>query len=592
MRRRGVFGYNLPPQVGDNVRPADFSIVGMIGLFARRFDELIQINQPGEISTKLGGYITSGKGRYVLENMFTNAKGQPMTVWVKTFVASNAVNATRTIQDQNGTPDDAFKIQAGYQGKLDKSSDGNKTGFTLTNGARFETKALASASSGQKVLRLVSVADIRIGDVLFVNSTSDQYCKVDSIDASTNSVTMVDNLTQAVTADDVVQAIGFQIKTYRKNQNGVEAVVNTPLNNVWLSLEVENEEFYIENAFRNHPYFVLEDLNSASTLEDKYPADVTTVTYLTGGSDGTAPSTASDWDLYSTFDSKNIRWLFNPESTLETVNKAGESYCSTRLDAPVWIYTTPSGQSKDELKTIGASYQRSDQVQGVICSSSRNVVDPIGVGANPTKSIPVSGAIIGAWIRAFYTLGFHRAPAGDDVPLLGFVSTPDATEDTFTEDERTEIQERGVNIVQQLSGRGLLVRSFRTPSTNVGALFGHYLVMQNFIKVSSVESLYKVENRPNKITRLKTYGQAIEDFGRKLYKGSFPFGIDPDGAFQTYIKEDGSLSGFEDVFTVQVDEFNNPQEQIDVGEGNAFVRFYPASLLESFGIGVGTRFPV
>ena len=592
MRRRGVFGYNLPPQVGDNVRPADFSIVGMIGLFARRFDELIQINQPSEISTKLGGYLSGAKGRYVLENMFTNAKGQPMTVWVKTFVASNAVNATKTIQDQNGTPDDAFKIKAGFQNKLDKSADGNKSGYTLTNGARFTTKALAIASSGQKVLRLVSVADIRIGDVLSIASTTPQFSKVESIDASTNSVTMKDNLSSAVAVDDVVNAIGFQLKTYRKNQNGIEALVNTPLNNIWLSLEPENEEFYIVNAFRNHPYFVLEDLSSASALAVKYPADVTTVTYLTGGSDGTAPSTANDWDVYSSFEPKNIRWLFNPETTLEAVNKAGEAYCSTRLDAPVWVYTIESGRSKDELKTIGASYQRSDQVQGIIGSSSRNVVDPIGVGANPVKLIPISGAIVGAWIRTFYTLGFHRAPAGDDVPLLGFVSTPDATEDTFTEDERTEVQERGINIVQQLPGRGLILRSFRTPSTNVGALFGHYLIMQNFIKVSSVESLYKVENRPNKITRLKTYGQAIEDFGRKLFKGSFPFGIDPDGAFQTYIKDDGTLSGFEDVFTVQVDEFNNPQEQIDVGEGNAFVRFYPASLLESFAIGVGTRFPV
>jgi len=336
------------------------------------------------------------------------------------------------------------------------------------------------------------------------------------------------------------------------------------------------------------------DKSSVTTQpQNTWPSDVSTVTFLTSGSDGTAPTTTSDWNVYTNFDNKNIRFLLNTDTTLSGVNLAGETYCTGRLDTPIWLYNIPARQTKNQLITIGQSYQRSNQVEGVICASWRNVADPIGVGANPVVEIPTVGAITGAWIWTTLTgLGIHQIPAGDDVPLIGFVATPLATEDNFTEDERTDILTAGVNLIQFIPGVGLSARSFRTPSTNVGALFGNYLFMQNFIKVSSVESLHRTESRPNRITALQEYGRAISDFGRKLYEGSFPFGIDNAGAFGNFIKQDGKLSTFNDVFIVQADQFNNPQTSINNGEGNIKVQFYPPSPLESLGIAVQVLIPV
>ncbi len=591
MRRRGVFGYNLPPQVGNVVSPADFSTVGVIGRFARGLVSKIQVNQSNELETKVGGYKSGYYGRYVLDSLFANLKGQGARVIIKPYVANDAVQATYAVNDQAGSPAVAFNLLAAYTGINDKSADGNSTGFTLTNGTRFSTTCPAGASSGDTTLTLASVAGIRVGSVLKINSATVQYRKVTALNEGAKQVTIA-SLSSSVATNVVVEDRGFKLTCYRKNSRGVVSKLSLPENSIWLSLEPENTEYYIVNAFANHPYIKLTLGVSTATLDIKYPADISTPVFLSGGSDGTSPSSASDWNITSAFDDSSVRWIFNTDSVLSGVNINGEAYCASRLDSPIWVSVTPKQQTKAQLISAGQQYQRSDQVQSLLFSSFRAVNDPIGVGSNPTLDIPIVGAIVGAWIRAIYTLGIHRVGAGDDVPLAGFVSTPDATEDDFTEDDRTEILEAGVNLVQQLDGRGLIVRSYRTLSTNVGALFGHYLVMQNFIKISAVESLYRAENRPNRLGAIKEYGQAIADFGKRLYDGSFPFGIDTDGAFGDFVKEDGSMSTFEDVFIVQADQFNNVPSQIAIGEANIFVRFFPPALTESLAIGVGVTIPL
>lgn len=593
MRIRGVFGYNLPPQVGTAVRPADFAVAGAIGRFARGLTSLVDANTIPELAIKTGGYKSGYYGRYVLDKFFQNLKGSAAKLWIKMFVASDAVQAFRTLVDQSAAS--TLKIKAAYLKITDKSLDGNLTGYTLTNGARVTTTVSTNASLAATSLLLTSVSQIRVGDILKIVSSGPitHYTKVSAVDENTKTVTC-SALTNAAAANDVVTAMGMQIVTYRKDNKGAVSKVDLPENTLWVSLEPENTEFYVNTAFANHPYLDLEDLASATSgPQNTWPSDVATTTFLTSGSDGTSPSSTSDWNLYSAFDSKNIRFLFNTDTTLAGVNNAGETYCTGRLDSPIWIYNIPSQQTKDQLKTIGLSYQRSNQVQGVINASWRNVADPIGVGANPVLRVPTSGGYVGAWIWTAITgLGIHQIAAGDDVTLLGFESTPDATEDAFTEQERTEILETGVNLIQFIPGVGLSARSARTPSTNIGALFANYILMQNFIKVSAVESLHRTESRPNRITALQEYGRAIKDFGAKLYEGSFPFGIDASGAFGEFFLEDGSISGFDDVFIVQADQFNNPNTSINNGEGSIFVRFFPPAPLESLGIGVGVLIPL
>lgn len=591
LRRQGVWGYNLPPQVGSSVLPASFNIAGMIGRFSRGIDDIVEINQMSEISIKLGNYKSGYYGRYVLENFFQNLQGQSAKIYVKPFVASDSVQASISLSDGSNP---TLKIKSALNGVTDKSLDGNNSGIVLENGNRFNTQVTSNAIIGATSIVLDSVIGLRIGDVLkIVSGATTHYTKISTIDENTKTLT-VSALTNAISTADEVYAIGFKIVCYRKNENGVPIKVQIPENEYWLSMESENTEFYIGNRFKNHPYIYLEDLNSATaTYPDRLIPD-TSLTFLSGGSDGTSPSSTSDWNLYSSFDTKNIRFLFNSDTTLSGVNEAGENYCINRLDTPIWIANISNSLSKSDIIKEGQKYQRSNQVQMVVCAGQKDMLvnDPIGKGNNPVINIPVIGAVVGAWIRAFYRFGFHRVPAGDDVPLLGFSSLVNSNGNDFTEDDRTDIANSGVNLVQNIPGRGVLLRSFYTPSTNIGSFYGHYLLMQNFIKISSVESLYRAENKPNRLSSLKLYGDAIKDFGRKLYTGSFPYGIDTAGAFGEYTKSDGTLSGFDDVFIVQADQFNNPNESIVIGEGNVFVRFFPPPLLGSLAIGVGVLIPL
>lgn len=597
MRRRGVFGYNLPPRNGDIIIPTELGIAGAIGLFDRTFDDPIVISDKTEIPYKLGDYRRGYYGRYVVEHSLSNAKRNPIKYVVKGYTATDAVQASATINDKQLVPAATLKILSAYQGKNDKGSFGNRTGYTITNGDRFTTTIKSTAgtiASGALSLPLTSVADVRVGDILRVNSAVVQYVKVTAIDEFAKSVTIASATTSNILANNAVAAIGFRIRVYRKNYRGLVSEVKINESKIWLSLEPENTEFYINNAFKSHPLINLADQASpAANYFDKYPVDVTTVTFLTSGSDGTAPSSSTDWnDQLAFFDTYNIRFLFNTDSTLSAVNNAGEDYCKNRLDAPLWIYNIPDGQTKDSLITLGRLYQRSDQVQGVVIYGRRNVSDPIGDGASPVVKIPNMGGTVGNWINTIYTSGVHRAPAGEDFPLAGYQETPDLVEDQWSEDDRTDILEAGVNLIQNRAGKGIILRSFRTPSTNTSAMFANLLLMQNFIKISVVESLSQAENRPNKLSKLKDYGNKARDFGFKLYEGSFPFGIDSDGAFGDFKKADGSDSQFEDVYTVQDNEFINDQTSLMNGEGNILIWFYGAPLLESLGVGVGFQIPV
>ncbi|TGL39632.1 hypothetical protein EHQ53_14010 [Leptospira langatensis] len=600
--RVGVFGYNLPARQNAVIQPAQFNIVGAIGRFARGLTSVIPINNTSELVLKTGGPKVGYLGYYVLTSLFQNLQGQPAKIYVKPYVASDAVQATATVVDQSSAA--TLAISAAYGDGtvsiVDKSFDGNLSGYTINSnfgagdlGGRFQTTVGTNASLGATSLVLSSVAGLRIGDILKIRSTSLQYTKISAIDANTNTVTCT-ALTAATVATDPVDTLGFQITCYRKNSNGIVSKVSLPENSIWLSLEPENTEFYVNNAFKNHPYLSLTDSASASSpVQNTYPSSITTPAFLASGSDGTAPSSASDWNLYSAFDIYPVRFLFNTDTTLSGVNIAGEAYCGNRLDTPQWLYNIPAQQSKASYIAIGQSYQRSNQVNGEIVAGWRNVTDPIGVGSNPVLRIPNVGAIVGTWIRAFFTGGVHRSPAGDDFPLIGFLTTSDATENTFTEQDRADLQNAGINIIQDLPGRGTLNRSFITPSTSAAYLFGKWNLLQNFIKISAAESNSAAENRPNRIAALKNIGNAIEDFGERLYDASYPFGIDPaNGAFGQFFNPDGTISTFDQVFQVQVDQFNNPNSAITNGEGSIYVFFYPSPDLRKLGIGVGFLIPV
>lgn len=586
---RGTKGKQGPSEVGSVVQPADFELAGMHGRFARGIDEIIEVFTSGEISVKLGPYQAGKLGRYSAESFFTGVKGQRGRLLVKPFVASNAVQASDTLQSTGSSPADTLTISAAFRAIVDKSADGNLSGYTLTAADRVTLTAASSEISGATEVTLSAVGQVRVGDILAFDSSPTHFAKVSAIDESLKLITM-SATTDAITSGETVRAIGFRIVSFRKNATGANIKVSTPENDVVLSLEPENSEFYVNNAFANHPYLVLLDEASGEALEESIPADVTTKTFLTSGSDGTAP-TPSDWD-YSAFDSKKIVLLHNPDDDSTTANNDGEAYCTGHNHEPIWIYNIPDQTSLQGFIDVGAQYQRSDRVLGVAIAGTLPATDKIGVGANATIDLPVGGVIMGTWFFSFRTRGFHKVPAGSKVPLPGFVQVKDRIEDTFTDEQRTRILEVGLNIIQ--INKGYIIQEFRTPSTDLGELFGNQLFMKNFIIQSIItsDSILAIKSEPNRISRIREAANNIRDFGKKLFDGSFPFQIDPQGAFLDFVKEDGTDSTFQDVFIVEDVALTTPQASLVVGEAFVSLKFVAPPPNELFEVTVATRVPL
>jgi len=97
-------------------------------------------------------------------------------------------------------------------------------------------------------------------------------------------------------------------------------------------------------------------------------------------------------------------------------------------------------------------------------------------------------------------------------------------------------------------------------------MFANGLIMRNFIKVSSQDSLQSSENYPNSFKRIQQDKNAIEGFMYTLwFKGST--GNAPEGeTFGQQQNADGTLTKPTDHFQVQADAVNNPLTAINLGQ--------------------------
>ena len=589
----GVFGYNTVSAETSTVEPADIFIAGMQGRFSRGLDRVLDVDNMRSLDTVIGPLREGYYGREVAETFFQNLGGRKGLLKIRPFVASDAVQAATLVRDEGDTAD-VLRLSASYKETVDRSADGNLTGFTLVNGSRFTSAAAVDMGVSDSSIFLRSVADIRKGDILRTD-TGTLIGKVSTVTEATREVLFESPTTQALTVGETVNAVGFQVSLYRRNSRGAETPIRSRFDKLWLSMEPENVELYAGTAFKQHPWLSLDVLNGAGTVDARWPDEVTGVQMLQGGADGTPPLGASDWtDGLRAFDTEPVRFLFNSDSSLSGTNTAGEEYCINRLDSPIWLYNIPAHKTVDELVEYGHDITRSNQVQGVACAGWRHVLQK-GTHGDVHRLIPTVGAQCGAWFRSIYSIGFHRSPADSVITLKGFQTIGDGLQsemDKWSNDDRERIFESGINIIQSVPGSGLRLRNWRTPSSLVQHRFGKYLLGQNLVKLSSVESLQGEENRLSRISNLRRYGELIRDFAVKLHRGSFPFGVNREGAFAVYDKEDGTTSELDDVFFIIVDETNNPQSELNKGNGTLAVEFYMDADLVRLGIPVSVGVPL
>ena len=257
-----------------------------------------------------------------------------------------------------------------------------------------------------------------------------------------------------------------------------------------------------------------------------------------------------------------------------------------RTDLPKVIVNIAKNRSKSQLLDIGHRFQRTDDVLAVICANFLKITDPFTTSTiAPPREIPNVGHVMGNWIRSIGLKGVHFVPATKDNPIFGIIGI--VGDQLLNDFDRTDVAQAGINMIQFIQGSGNVIRNFFTPSTSVEFQFANGILMREFIKISSVDSLQNSENTPNSFDRIKSDKTAIVNFLFRLWSvgstGQVPLGE----TFGQGINEDGTETVALDHFQVTADAVNNPEIKVQAGERNLDVFFTFPAPAGSIKIGVG-----
>lgn len=594
LRRQGIYSKSLPTIKSKKVSAAAFNIGGIVGHFERKFAKAFLVNTLTEKQEIFGDNISpSWYGSDAVKGFFDNTVPVSGQLYIKSHVghtgtAIDAVVASAMINDTNPSPDTTLKISAAYQTEPEYGVSGNRTGIQIVEGYRFSTALNGATQSTDAFVTLNSVAGIKVGDLVCVEHTTKIYVKVLTIDEGAKKITFSGTV-GAVVADAVVVGVcGFQVKTFRKSLTGIESEVATDLGKIWCTLEPEVSQFYVNNVHSTNPFINVADQSSESLLFLAWPASITTTQYLTGGADGTAATTAAHWaaDL-SAMDNLPVRFIANCESTVKAIQDAIETYCKAREDMPKAIFNIAEDRTKAQLTTIGQSFQRSDDVLGIIPANWLTISDPFANSSlSPDRHVPNVGHIMGMWIRSIGVQGIHYVPATFNMPINGITGV--VGDQILDEGDRTDLCNAGINVIQNVKGSGYVMRSAYTPSTADEFKFANGIVMREFVKISALDSLTDTQNEPNNFDRIKSSADAVKGFMYSLWtKGST--GTVPTGETfgQSLADDNVTPTVFDDHVVIQADVYNNPQAKINLGERNIWIWFTYPTPAGSIEIGVG-----
>lgn len=598
MRKQGIYNESLPTKKAKSVTASNFLIAGLIGHFERRYKKAFPVRGPEEMKDIFGDNIyPTYYGWDSALGFFANVVGVDAKLYVKSHVghtgsAFDGVAASGTLLD--GASASCITLEAAYMTELDYSLSGNRTGRTVEIGDRFTTAIKSAGAAADTYIEIDSVAGIKVGDLIKVVATggggATVWKKVTEINEGTGRVNFADafHATASPAIDDVVTVPGFRIRTWRKSLTGVVKEVDEELGKAWCTTESDVVDYFVENVFAKSKWMKADYLAPVTPTATKFPVAVSTVAYLTGGANGTAPTIESHWaaDL-TAFNNLPVRIVANCETTNEAVQKAIETYNRSRDDNPKTIYNIPEDQAKSQLITIGNKFQRSDDVLGIIVANWLEKNDPFANSTTaPKRKVPNVGFMMGLWIRCIGILGIHQIPAQSSVPVYGCTGV--VGYQALDQNDRTDLCEAGINVIQDIPGKGILVKSWYTPSTTKEFMFGNGIMMREFFKVSCKDSLADTENEPNSFDRIKSSRSAEVKFFHKMWESGSTGNVATGETFgQTEDPDTGEKSSETDHYQIQVNVANNPQANIEAGERNLDSWFtYPAPAA-SIKIGVG-----
>jgi len=527
-----------------------------------------------EFTRRFGGATDGAIGAHLVEGFFKNGGGR---AWVTRVVsaAATGTNPAAAVLTQRpaASSRDLVEFSAGYRGQADPGPWAN--GYQVRSTPTFLSGVGAGADVTGTGATLASVSGFSVGGAItLAQGTSRHITTVAALDVVARTVTFADPIAAGEVAgfqsDDAVVATAASTIHVLDPQG---EVLETFENVTWGFGDDRYVVDVINGTIGGSRYVMAADERSgAGRRASDGPAEVVTAE-LEGGAAAAVASTDYIGDVAAqtglrSLDAVDIQ-LLTTDTTDPNVVRTALDYCAERDDA-MYVGSVPEG-SIDAGTAIdyGAQFQGA-KVYGALYGPWIKIVDATSTAPDPTIMVPPVGHVMGVYARTEATRGIAKAPAGDQARVFGAVSVGTS----FSDAQHTDLVERGsINGVRFIPGAGIVVDSSRTLSTDTRWRYVNVRLLFNYVKSSLRVGLRWVRQEPNRDTLWTSvkYG-SVRPFLMTLWQaGAFGTG-EPD-----------------DVFTIVVDESNNPPDQVDLGFLNVEVTFYPSKPAEKIVIRVGQQ---
>lgn len=429
-----------------------------------------------QVIATFGTYMADAYGLYSIKGFFQNGGRNLYVVRLAHYIditdaaTLTAKRATAAVKDRRETgAEDTLRFNDKYD-----SAAGNSYGFKIIDEHRVDVTLTEANTANTNAIKVKVVRDFVVGDWICIDDKAVKaYAQITSINAAERVLTLSDNVAQVFAVNSSVYTCDFKLEIYRKNVTG----------------PVLEKEFEGCNMDPASTYYVCNLVNSAangSTLVDcvdefadvekvyeKLPAVTDEIVYLTGGDDGLTDfcdmdiigDPASKTGLYAFDDINEMIHVWCPESHSMSVIRAGYDYWTSRITG-MYFSMVPSGLNPDAAANFRdeAGWNTS---YGALYHNWGYVTDPLGMGDDPQKLIPLEGHVLGFMAKNDRedVNEYGSAFAGEKAVLLG-INKLEFEVDSKNGGIMYGNKDRNVNPIVNLSGNGgIAIWGSRTQSS-------------------------------------------------------------------------------------------------------------------------------
>jgi Bacteriophage tail sheath protein len=248
----------------------------------------------------------------------------------------------------------------------------------------------------------------------------------------------------------------------------------------------------------------------------------------------------------------DINMVCIPDRTDATVQGKAIGHCEKMQDRFA-ILDSPAGYTSVQIQAHRAQLS-SDRGYAALYYPHLYVADPAGKG--PLK-IPPSGHVAGVYARTDNDKGVHKAPANEAV--RGVL----ALERTLSDDDNGPLNEKSVNVIRFLPGRGFRIWGARTIAIETQWRYVNVRRLLLFLEESIQEGTQFAVFEPNNTALWQKVKRTVSEFLDRVWRTGALIGDKPEEAYR-----------------VRIDDELNPPSTIALGQLVIEVRVAPTTPAE------------